>query len=130
VGTAERVLLRHTGNGKRLAWETGQQHVVIRNILCAHLRDIAVDGVSVTVVFGVSLLRVGIPFAGEDTVSADGFKGRSDAADAGEKIDETEVRFALQRNFKRQQLLQCRHKIDRWLDFAEFPTPQMPHADT
>ena len=91
VEHARHGLLRHTRDGKRLAGEAAQQHVMVRNVRCINLGDVAVDGMRAGEVGGVGLLRIAVPFTGEDALAANCFKGQSDPADTGKEIDKGEV---------------------------------------
>ena len=63
--------------------------------------------VAAGVVFGIGLLRVVVPFAGEYALAAEFLEGHSYAADAGEEVDEAEGGVVGKWQFKRQQALQA-----------------------
>ncbi|MPM87096.1 hypothetical protein SDC9_134189 [bioreactor metagenome] len=90
MGAAEGVLFRNAGNGEGLAREAGEQQVVVGDVGGVDLRDVAVDGVAAGVVFGIGLLRVVVPFAGEYALAAQLLEGHADASDAGKEVDEAE----------------------------------------
>jgi hypothetical protein len=107
VGTAEGVLFGDAGNREGLAREAGEQQVVGGDVLCVDFGDIAVDAVAAEVVFGIGLLRLAVPFAGEHTLPAEFLEGHADAANAGKQVDECEGGVVFKRQFQRQQALQA-----------------------
>lgn len=125
VGAAEGVLLRHAGQGKGLAREAREQHVVpghnpadVRRRLGVadfaavaegNAANILVKLVRVRVAVPVGAVgahRVLVPFAGEHALAADGLEAAADPADAGEEIDKAKGVIRMMGGRRGQQLRQ------------------------
>ena len=99
------ILLGYAGDRERLARESCDQNVVLRNsvanevgdVVVPHalgrgdLRDVACYRVRRLEVRRVGLHRILVVLRGEDTLAAGGLKAQSRPADTGEQIDEGEV---------------------------------------
>ena len=90
VRATESIFLGNSCYRKRLAGETRQQDVVIRDVRCVHLRNVPVDMVTAGIIVGIGFLRVTVPFASEHALTAQALEGHADATNAGKKIDEGE----------------------------------------
>src|SRR5437868_4451297 len=91
VRAPERVLLRHAGQAERLAGEARKEDVVVRDVGCIDLRDVAGDPVVFAEVLDVCLLRVSIPFTREYAAAAGLLEPDPDASDPREQVNEGEV---------------------------------------
>jgi hypothetical protein len=96
VWAVESVLFRHPGNRKWLTGESRQENIMIRNRPGLDASNVTGDHVRIVGKVGpVGLLRIPIPFAGEDTLSPDLLKPSPQAADAGKKINESKSEGSL-----------------------------------
>jgi hypothetical protein len=67
----QRVLFRNTCNRKRLARKTYEQDIMFRNLVDTDSGNIAVWRMIVAEICSVGLLRIFVPFGGENAVPAD-----------------------------------------------------------
>ena len=118
--TAETALLGHAGQTERLARETGEHHVTVRDVVRVHLCDVAGHGLREPVIRAIGARRELVPLAGEHGMTAGRREAAADAADAGEQVDGAEVRAVLVRGTV-IQLLQRRHGYGLGLDLAGLP---------
>lgn len=111
VGAAKRVFLGDAGNREGLAGKAGEQQVVIGNFGGVDLRNVAIDGVTAGEIFGIGLLRVAIPLAGEHATPAQPLECHSYTTDAGEEVNIVEAGFAFEGRIQRQQALQAKNVV-------------------
>jgi hypothetical protein len=92
---AEGILFAYPGDGKRLARETAQQNVMVRDFLGRERLDVTDERVGVFLVIRevgqVRFFGVLVPLAGEDAAATMRLEALPDAADAGKEIDELEI---------------------------------------
>lgn len=120
--TAHRIFLRDAGKRERLAGEASQQHIMLRDrfanmprrLLVANVRALAEGNIAdifiktvllrITVPVGlIGAYRVLVPLAGENALSADGFKTTADPANTGKQIDKTEPIVRMMGRRRRQE---------------------------
>lgn len=91
VRLPERVLLAHACDGKRLARESGEKHVMGRDAIFRHFPDVADHYVSQAVikVRAICLLRVLVDLTREDARAASQIEPATEPADTGEEVYET-----------------------------------------
>lgn len=89
---AQRIGFRNPSDGKRLAGKASGQNVVVWNIFDGDLSN--VTGGLVTEVRGVGFLSVFVPLRRKDALRAQRLKRQTEAADSGEKVDESKVNRA------------------------------------
>src|SRR5437016_2381184 len=65
---------------------------MIGNFLGRMRHDVTDKRLMIPVIFDVGFFRPGVPFASEDRAASDAFKTEPDAANAGEKINESKLR--------------------------------------
>src|SRR5260370_28710571 len=85
VRPAESIFLAHACNRKRLTWESGQEHIVIRDLLLIEFCDVADQRMTTVEVFDVSLISVCVPFARKHAATTGLLKAEPHAADAGKQ---------------------------------------------
>lgn len=115
-------------DGKRLAGESGQKHVMLRDLVHLDLGDVALEHMSgpVMIIGTIGLLREPVPFRGEHAVTTNSVKPPPQPADSGEQVDEAEggngrTAGALRCSAQRLQGLRPR------LDFSVFPSVRSAH---
>lgn len=120
--TAHRIFLRDAGKRERLAGEASQQHIMLRDrftnmprrLLVANVRALAEGNIAdifiktvllrITVPVGlIGAYRVLVPLAGENALSADGFKTTADPTNTGKQIDKTEPIVRMMGRRRRQE---------------------------
>jgi hypothetical protein len=89
--------------GKRLAWESRQQHIMRRDLAFRQAPDISINGVVNDEVCGVSLLAPRVPLARSDTPPANRLKGYPHASDSCEQIEKSEARHTPNFVYKRSR---------------------------
>ena len=95
---AQRFILGNAGERKRLAGKSGTQDVMIRNgPRVNYVSNVPVG--NFTEIVGIGLLRVCVPFAGEDTFPATILHGNTKAANAREQIDKGKCGLGVRREF-------------------------------
>ena len=101
---------------------------MIRNLCGIHFRDVAVDGVTAGVVINIGLLRIAVPFAGEETAPADALEGHAYPPDAREKIHKCKWRLAFVGQFQRKQALEA-EDITLGNGLIRYPVPDGAGGD-
>lgn len=92
VGAPETVLLRYSGDGKRLTRESAGQDIMIGDTFAGReIRDVVFRRLTKPGV--IRLPSVGIDLAGEQTPAAHGLQADAQTADSGEEINEGEARI-------------------------------------
>src|SRR5262249_24610556 len=86
VSSTKAILLRDTGDGKRLARKAGDENVVIRDVLGLDLRDVAARLLAKPMLVGFR--RVLVPLRGENAPAARALEADSETANSSEQIDE------------------------------------------
>ncbi|CED78754.1 Protein of unknown function [Candidatus Hamiltonella defensa (Bemisia tabaci)] len=88
---SQRILFAYARNTERLAGEPGEQYIMVRHVLCRIWNDVAHKRMRVAVVLNVGLFREPVPFAGKNAFTALSIEAHTDAANAGEQVNEAEA---------------------------------------
>ena len=102
---------------------------MVRNLGRINLGNVAVDQMAVAEIFGIGFLGIAVPLAGEHAAPVDLLERLTEAADAGEQIDEVECAFRAAFP-EGQQLLQCVGQISGRVCLSCFPPADCANTDT
>ncbi|HEY0795986.1 MAG TPA: hypothetical protein VGD64_09420, partial [Acidisarcina sp.] len=91
--TAKGIFLADASDREGLAWEASQQDIMVRNFLFVKGNDVPDQGMVVSVVFDIGLLRPRVPLAGKYALPPCLFEANSHSAYSSEKINELKSAF-------------------------------------
>lgn len=118
--TAETALLGNAGQTERLARESGENHVAVRDVVRIDLRDVSGHGLGKPVVCAVGAGGELVPLGQEYGMTAGRGEATANTADASEQVNGAEIRAGLVRGAV-VQLLQCRNIGGLALNLARLP---------